>query len=162
MENVSTNAYLWRTVYTDSRSFGTHDYSKKNGKNILMAGYAMTICILIKSSCAYVLMHVIMVKKIHVWDGFFYYFSCYNRMQYRWRWKASIINAFFIQHHDSLKIGLNDTISVLEEVYVVYLVKTDARVTKSDIHKVTKRCYCTTKISINLQCNYQWQRCKDK
>ena len=91
----------------------------------------------------------------------FRFFSCYNKIVYKSRWKTSIINSFWKQHHDCLYIGLNDTISVWKEVYVVYLVKLDARVTNSDIYKVTKRCYCTRIFSIKLQWKCQWQRCKD-
>ena len=125
----------WRTMHAHCRALQPHDYSRKNIKNILMIGYAMVIWILIESRCASVLIHVIMVKHIHIWDWFFDFFSCYNKMQYRWRLESSIFNAHYWEYHDSLYIGLQDIISVLEEVYVVYLVKLGARVTNSDIHK---------------------------
>ena len=160
--NVSTMAYLWRTLQTSSRLLNTHDYSRKNGKNIFRIGYGTTIGILFKSTCASVLMYIIMVKKNHIQDGFLNYFSCYNKMLYRWRWKASITNSLFKQYHESLKFGFFDAISILEEVYDVYFAKPDARVTSCDIHKAMKGYYCTKKISIKSQWRCQWQRCKDK
>ena len=160
--NVSTTAYLWRTLQINGRSLNIHYYSRKNGKNIFRIWYGTTIGILFKSTCASVLMCIIMVKKNHIQDGFLNYFSCYNKMLYRLRRKASITNSLFQQYHDSLKFGFNDTISVLEEVYDVYFAKPDARVTSSDIHKAMKEYYCTRKISIKSQWRCQWQRCKDK
>ena len=78
------------------------------------------------------------------------------------RKKASIFNAICTQHHDCLKIGLHDTISVLEEVYVVYLMKPGAQVTNFDTQRVIKRYYCSRMFSIKLPCKWQWQQCKDK
>ena len=123
-----------------------------------MTGYATIRWILIRSSCAFELMHAIKVKMIHIWNGFFNHFSCYNIM----RKKASIFNAICAQRHDCLKIGLNDTISVFEEVYVVYLMKPGAQLTCFDTQIVTKRYYCSRILSIKLQCKCQWQQCKDK
>ena len=128
LSNVLTIACLWRTRQINSRSFNTHNYSRKNGKNVLMIGYGTAIHILFKS----------------ILNGFFNYFSCYNKKRYRLKQKAPIFNAFDTQHHDCLKFGFNDTISVLEEVYAVYLVKLGARVTNYDIYKVMKQYYCIT------------------
>ena len=159
---ASTSLWLWRTRNVANRSWSTHDHSRKNGKNILMTGYPFITWILIRSSCAFESMRAIKVKMIHIWNGFFNHFSCYNKDQYRMRKKASIFNAIRWQHHDCLKIGFKDTTSVLEEVYVIYLMKPGAQVTNFDTQIVIKRYYYTRIFLIKSQCNCQWQQCKDK
>ena len=55
-------------------------------------------------------------------------------------------------------MALNQTISVLEELYVVYLIETKAQLTNYDIQRTTQQYYCIRKIP--NKCQWQWR--KDK
>ena len=106
----------------------------------------MFICILFKSTCAVASMDRIIIKTIIIHDGFCSIFSYYNKILYKQLSKTVILNVFYKQYHDSSRICLNDTGSVLEDIYVVYFVKTRARLSRQNIYEDMKQFFQVRKI----------------
>ena len=99
----------------------------------------MFVCVLFKPTCAVAFMDRIIIKTIVIHDGFCSILSHYNKILYKQLSKIVILNAFYKQYHDSSRIGLNHTGSVLEDIYVVYFAKTRAWLTKQNIYEDMKR-----------------------